>query len=107
MRPDQDDDEDSDLHITVVIQNLQKKAGLAGGLMREHSPDLLLAQEISLTTEDASLVGEAHHTSRMGYGTAIGTKGLGLSNVHRVTSPVPEIGGFIKKKTVVADFRSI
>ena len=98
------------LLITIVVQNLQKTAGLAGALLAQHAPDVLLAQEISLSTEDAFRFGDAHHTSRMGYGTAICSGGGGggvPANVRRVTSPVAELGGLIKKKTTIAECKGM
>jgi len=87
--------------LIVVVQNLEKKAGLAGQLAGQYLPDVMLLQEINLSTENAGLFGDAYYTSRMGYGTAIHCKGM-PANVRRVKSPTAEFGGFIKKKTTVA-----
>mmetsp|Transcript_46160 Transcript_46160/g.74355 ORF Transcript_46160/g.74355 Transcript_46160/m.74355 type:complete len:241 (-) Transcript_46160:46-768(-) len=87
--------------IRVVVQNLQKRAGLGTKIATQYAPvDVLLAQEIALFTEDPALF-TAHHTSRWGYGTAIFCDG-GTSNIRLVTSPYAETGGFIFKKTTVA-----
>lgn len=84
----------------ILVQNLQKKAGLGGKLINEHQPDIFLAQEVSLSSEAMGLFG-AEFTSNMGYGTAIYCR-EGVSSVERVLSPVAEMGGFIKKKTTLA-----
>lgn len=88
--------------LTIIVQNLQKKARLAGQLVEGHAPDVLLAQELNLKSEASNLFG-AHHTSRMGFGTAIHCRAGGITNVRRVTSPVAELGGYIFKKTTVAE----
>jgi len=88
---------------TVLVQNLQKKPGLAGALIAQHAPDVMLAQEISLSSEDPAQFGDAHNTSRMGYGTAIHDSSGAPANVRRVESPVAEFGGFVRKKTTVAE----
>jgi endonuclease/exonuclease/phosphatase (EEP) superfamily protein YafD len=82
----------------VVVQNLQKRDGLASRLVSEHQPDVLLAQEINLPSESVSVV---HSTSRMGYGTAIYGRDT-PTHVQHVTAPYAEIGGFIHKKTTIA-----
>lgn len=86
----------------VVVQNLQKIAGLASKQLEQHAPDVLLAQEINLPTEPRQEYTVAHNTSRRkGYGTAIlGRKEL--SDVKLVASPHAEIGGFVVKKTTIA-----
>lgn len=84
----------------IVIQNLAKVAGLGTTLAELYEPDVLLAQEINLSTESIDTVS---NTSRLGYGTAIYTRGDAASNVRNVTSPNAELGGFIFKKTTVAD----
>eukprot|EP00566_Odontella_aurita_P021869 CAMPEP_0113542680 /NCGR_PEP_ID=MMETSP0015_2-20120614/9744_1 /TAXON_ID=2838 /ORGANISM="Odontella" /LENGTH=236 /DNA_ID=CAMNT_0000442769 /DNA_START=362 /DNA_END=1072 /DNA_ORIENTATION=- /assembly_acc=CAM_ASM_000160 len=95
-----------DQHILkVVIQNLQKRGGLASRLISEQKPDVLLAQEISLHTEDTSLFNKtssASFTSRAGYGTAIYCRGGKISDVRKISSPHAETGGFIRKKTTIA-----
>ena len=87
--------------LTIIVQNLQKKAELATRLVERDAPDILLAQELSLHSEATNLF-RAHYTSQMGYGTAIHCRGK-ITNVRRVKSPVAEFGGFIYKKTTVAD----
>lgn len=88
----------------VIIQNLQKRKGLATSLIERFDPDVFLAQEIHLDSE-AILHSEhlsiAHTTSKRGFGTAILAKGA-LSEVQGVTSPHAELGGFIRKKTTLA-----
>ena len=58
----------------VAVQNLEKQRGLATKLVRELAPDVLLAQEISLDTEEDALF-PAHHVSPSGYGTAVYGRG--------------------------------
>lgn len=92
----------------IVIQNLQKIAGLASILLEEYEPDILLAQEINLRSEESKEpYNIAHNTSKIGgYGTAIfGRKEL--SDVRLVDSPHKECGGFVVKKTTVATYDSI
>lgn len=84
----------------VLVQNLQKRAGLATKLFEEHDPDVMLAQEINLRSETFHF--QATNVSRIGYGTAIGSKRLQVTNVKCVQSPHAEIGGFVRKKTTVA-----
>lgn len=84
----------------IVIQNLAKVAGLGTTLAELYEPDVLLAQEINLATESIATVS---NTSRLGYGTAIYSRGDAVSNVRNVSSPNAEFGGFIFKKTTVAD----
>ena len=88
----------------IVVQNLQKQSGLATQLIATHQPvDIFLAQEVSLKSpDDAELFADAHFTSRAKYGTGIYCRS-GVSNVRRVKSPVAEFGGFIYKKTTIAD----
>jgi endonuclease/exonuclease/phosphatase (EEP) superfamily protein YafD len=88
----------------VVIQNLQKKKGLATRLIEEVDPDVFLAQEIHLSSEAVLAnprFASAHTTSRRGFGTAIIAKEP-LSDVQGVISPHAESGGFIVKKTTLA-----
>ena len=88
--------------ITIVVQNLEKKAGLAGKLKAQFTPDILLVQEFNSATED--VLGDfVQHTSRLGYGTAIHCSSGLPANVRCVKSPAAEIGGFIRKKTIVAE----
>ena len=91
---------------TVVVQNMQKKAGLAGRLIACTAPDVLLAQEVNLFSEDRNLF-QAHHTSRFGYGTAIFCRSGEIANVRQVACPVAEFGGFIRKKTTAAECAGI
>ena len=93
----------------VLIQNLQKRDGLASSLDSKFNPDIILAQEINLQSE--SLPFQAHNVSRMGYGTAIGigsskgnnnddnsdnsTASFQITNVQCVNSPYAEFGGLI------------
>lgn len=60
----------------------------------------MLAQEFGVFSESIETV---HNTSWFGYGTAIYSRNAELTNVRRVTSPHAELGGFIFKKTTVAD----
>lgn len=86
----------------VVVQNLQKTGGLATRLIQEYDPDVLLAQEINLRTENSVLFA-AHNVSTAGFGTAIGVQeGTTCTDVRQVNSPYAEFGGFIRKKTTVA-----
>jgi hypothetical protein len=87
-------------HVKIVVQNLQKTSGLASQLVEEYAPDILLAQEVNKKGEPSQLFGDAFFTSRLGYGTAIYSSS-GASCVRRVKSSKAELGGFIKKKTVV------
>ncbi len=100
----------------VLIQNLQKREGLASSLDSKFNPDIILAQEIKLQSE--SLPFEAHNVSRMGYGTAIGigsknansnansnanqSASFKITKVLCVESPYAEFGGLIHKKTTLA-----
>ena len=91
----------------VLVQNLQKRNGLASSLDVTYTPDILLVQEIYLQGE--SLPFKANNVSRMGYGTAIGVGSgcelsppLKLTHVQRVDSPYAEFGGLIHKKTTLA-----
>lgn len=88
----------------VIVQNVQKRPGLASSLIREHKPDVLLAQEINLKTEDKSLFETAaHSTSKMGFGTAVYGRGpTSLTDMILVNSPHAETGWLIVKKTTVA-----
>mmetsp|Transcript_29534 Transcript_29534/g.53575 ORF Transcript_29534/g.53575 Transcript_29534/m.53575 type:complete len:204 (+) Transcript_29534:224-835(+) len=88
----------------VLIQNLQKKEGLATQLSATYDPDVLLVQEINLTSETSPF--PANNVSSMGYGTAIGSR-FELSNIQTILSPYSECGGFIHKKTTVATVKSI
>jgi endonuclease/exonuclease/phosphatase (EEP) superfamily protein YafD len=91
----------------LVVQNLQKRSHAATDLVQEYEPDVLLAQEFSLTSEDQHIF-PAHFTSRSGYGTAIyGRQTSSILNVRHVESPHAEVGGFIHKKTTVADYMGV
>lgn len=64
--------------IRLVVQNLQKWEHLASDLIVEYDPDILLAQEINLSSENEAFFGKngksknvASAVSRWGYGTAI------------------------------------
>jgi endonuclease/exonuclease/phosphatase (EEP) superfamily protein YafD len=94
-----------EVRVVVLVQNLQKQTHLASDLIIQYQPLILLAQEVNLSSESASFAEEAvAFTSRSGYGTAIysHTTTARLSNVHRVESPHAEMGGFIRKKTIIA-----
>lgn len=93
----------------IVIQNLQKRSGLASRLVDDNTPDILLAQEINFSTEHTAFrKSTVTNTSKLGYGTAIYAKEVSaLSNIHCVRSPHAEIGGFVFKKTVVATYKQI
>ena len=92
----------------VLVQNLQKRKGLASSLDTTCNPDIILVQEISLQSE--SLPFRANDVSRMGYGTAIGIgsrkdrplPSLTLIGIQCVDSPYAEFGGLIHKKTILA-----
>ena len=88
--------------VTIVVQNLQKRDHLGGDLIAKYDPDVILAQEISLKSEDQSQFGTANFVSKLGYGTAIYTKNAPVTHVRRVKSPHAEAGGFVYKKTTVA-----
>lgn len=89
-----------DIDMKIVVQNLQKKAGLATKLVEQFQPDIMLAQEFSSSSESIDTVS---NTSMLGYGTAIYSRTAAITNVRRVTSPHAEFGGFVFKKTTVAD----
>lgn len=89
-----------DIGMKILVQNLEKKAGLATKLVEQYQPDILLAQEFSVSSESIDTV---NNTSRLGYGTAIYSRTAAITNVRSVTSPHAEFGGFIFKKTTVAD----
>lgn len=85
------------------MQNLQKRAGLGGDLIEKYNPDVLLAQEINLKSEDQGLFGAAaSYVSKFGYGTSICDGTSPPSHVRRVKSPHAETGGFVYKKTTIA-----
>jgi endonuclease/exonuclease/phosphatase (EEP) superfamily protein YafD len=87
----------------LVVQNLQKRPHSATDLVQEYEPDVLLVQEFSLTSEDQHIF-PAHFTSKRGYGTAIYGNVL---NVRHVESPHAEVGGFIHKKTTIAEYMGV
>ena len=94
--------------VRIVVQNLQKQAHLGSDLIAKYEPDFFLAQEINLFSEDGKFSPEASFTYRMGYGTAIYSGNPAenpLGSFHRVESPHAEIGGFIRKKTIIATTR--
>ena len=85
------------------MQNLQKRAGLGGELIEKYNPEILLAQEINLRSEDQGLFGPAAScVSKFGYGTSICGVTSPLSHVRRVKAPHAETGGFVYKKTTIA-----
>ncbi|CBJ30680.1 conserved unknown protein [Ectocarpus siliculosus] len=86
--------------VKIVVQNLEKKAGLATRLVEQYQPDILLAQELNRSSEEIDTVS---NLSRLGFGTGIYSRAATITNVRRVTSPHAEIGGFVFKKTIVAD----
>ena len=94
-------DKSSSNALHIVVQNLQKTAGLGSQIVEQRHCDVMLAQEISATTEKLPF---GNFTSKRGYGTAIYcSKALQpLQNIRRVQSPHAEVGGFIHKKTIVA-----
>lgn len=108
----QKEDGEEGVRVVVLVQNLQKQTHLASDLITQYQPHLVLAQEVSLSSESASLFTEkaVAFTSKRGYGTAIYSSHTtaahhSLSNVHRVESPHAELGGFIRKKTIIATTR--
>ncbi|KAL9184793.1 hypothetical protein ACHAXT_012763 [Thalassiosira profunda] len=88
----------------VLVQNLQKRAGLATELSDKYNPDVFLAQEINLNSETYPF--PANNVSSMSFGTAIGGK-FELSDIKKVTSPWKEFGGFICKKTTIGTANSV
>ena len=93
----------------IVVQNLQKRSGLAGKLVDQYEPDLFLAQEINLPSEKSTYhFDKASYTSSLGFGTAVYARDSSkLSNVRRVKSPHAEFGGSIHKKTTIVDYDGI
>mmetsp|Transcript_38800 Transcript_38800/g.81566 ORF Transcript_38800/g.81566 Transcript_38800/m.81566 type:complete len:224 (+) Transcript_38800:140-811(+) len=93
----------------VLIQNLQKRKGLATQLAETYNPDVLLVQEINLNSEFHPF--PAHNvSSTTGYGTAIGSSSsqqYELTDIQTIESPYAEFGGFIRKKTIMANINSI
>jgi endonuclease/exonuclease/phosphatase (EEP) superfamily protein YafD len=83
----------------VLVQNLQKRSALATELINEHDPDVMLAQEINLSSESHAF--QASNVSSLGYGTAISSKDS-VTDIKRVNAPSAEFGGFVHKKTTVA-----
>lgn len=90
----------------VLIQNLQKRGGLATELLEKYDPDVMLLQEINLRAETQSDFFTANNVSKMGFGTAIGSK-FEISNIRHAQSPYAETGGIIHKKTTIASIQSI
>ena len=88
----------------VLVQNLQKRDNLATELFQKYDPDVMLLQEINTRSETLNF--PASYVSRMGYGTAIGSK-LHITSIKRIQSPYAEFGGFIRKKTTVASIDNI
>ena len=93
------------MSLTVLVQNLEKQAGLASALIDKYNPDLFLAQEISISSEVVTF--QAHSVSRRGYGTAIYSKQKQLSNIRTLLSPHAENIPFIVKKTTIANLENI
>jgi endonuclease/exonuclease/phosphatase (EEP) superfamily protein YafD len=90
----------------VIVQNLQKKPGLASGIIASTQPDVFLAQEINLESEKKASF-PASYVSRRGYGTAIHAKtGSNISNIRRISSPHPEHLWTIVKKTTIATYNN-
>jgi endonuclease/exonuclease/phosphatase (EEP) superfamily protein YafD len=88
----------------IIVQNLQKQPSLATDLVKQFQPDMMLLQEINLYSEDNQPSFSAHFVSdKRGFGTAICSNTTIPTNVRHVPSPHAELGGFIYKKTVVAD----
>jgi hypothetical protein len=52
--------------IRIVVQNLQKQPHLATNIMLEYKPDVLLAQEINVSTEDAIVEAATNVSKRLG-----------------------------------------
>lgn len=90
----------------VLIQNLQKQSGLATDLIQQYEPDVMLAQEINISSENGEDF-EAHNTSKLGYGTAIYSRDETPTDIKLVDSPYAEFGGFIYKKTTIATVHGI
>lgn len=93
----------------VLVQNLQKRPGLASELASRQQPDVMLAQEISWSTEDEDSFRRrsvCYTSSATGYGTAIYSVNA-LKDVRHVRAPQAEFGGLIHKKTVVAVSKGI
>ncbi len=86
--------------VVLLVQNLQKKDGLATQLWTEHQPDIALLQEINLSSEDAAFAEAANVSKLSGFGTAI--RASNVQDVRTVVSPHTEFGGFIRKKTTIA-----
>jgi endonuclease/exonuclease/phosphatase (EEP) superfamily protein YafD len=90
----------------VIVQNLQKKPGLASKIIASTQPDVFLAQEINLESEKKASF-PASNVSRLGYGTAIHAKtSSNISNIRRISSPHPEHLRTIVKKTTIATYNN-
>lgn len=89
----------------ILIQNLQKRKNLATELFEKYNPEIMLVQEVNLTSE--SIQFNAKTVSRMGYGTAIRSRNQEVSHVMHVQAPFAEIGGFFYKKTTLASIGPI
>lgn len=102
-----------DATMRIFVQNLQKQSGLATELIDCWKPDIVLAQEINWRSESNEIKQQsAKFVSRItGYGTAIyGTNNDdddAFTNIRYVQSPHPELGGVIRKKTIIATYRGI
>eukprot|EP00560_Eucampia_antarctica_P006295 CAMPEP_0197824884 /NCGR_PEP_ID=MMETSP1437-20131217/2085_1 /TAXON_ID=49252 ORGANISM="Eucampia antarctica, Strain CCMP1452" /NCGR_SAMPLE_ID=MMETSP1437 /ASSEMBLY_ACC=CAM_ASM_001096 /LENGTH=296 /DNA_ID=CAMNT_0043424689 /DNA_START=134 /DNA_END=1024 /DNA_ORIENTATION=+ len=93
--------------LNVVVQNLEKRSGLASNIIEKMNPDLFLAQEISLHAEPIKFQA-ASVSKRSGYGTAIyAAKKKGrqcqLTDIRTVLSPHAENIPFMVKKTTLAN----
>lgn len=91
--------------IKIVVQNLQKRKGLASELVAKLQPDIFLAQEINLSSEGVAF--SAYYTNFVGYGTAIYSKKDPPTKVRKVCCPHAEFGGFLYKLTTVAECMGI
>jgi len=90
--------------VVILVQNLQKKPGLASSVVHMYRPNVALVQEINDSSEEPIFA--AKSVSKRGYGTAIYAK-EGVENVKTVLSPHAETGGLIYKKTTIATSGSI
>lgn len=92
----------------VLIQNLQKRPGLATKLYEEHKPNILMVQELNYHTERSGLfpAKKLIGIGKSGYGTAIGSE-YTIANIKKVIAPYPEIGGLIRKRTTIATIKGV
>jgi len=100
----------------IVVQNLQKRSGLASRLIEENDPDIFLAQEINLLSEKEEYeFDKACYTTDIWYGFGYYRHGTAMyarknsdgespiSNVRRVECPHSEFAWMVTKKTTIAD----